>query len=120
MEKRINRARSESAKVVLRDHDTALRVVLAEHGNLTKVAELHEVIKKEFSVPKVTPKNSLRLSSMHGAKGLEHHHVIFYGTNQVPHPNAEKEWELSAERNLKYVGLTRSKETLDLIESNEE
>jgi superfamily I DNA/RNA helicase len=115
MEKRIQNAKSESIRIVLQDHDMALKEVLTEHADKRIIGELHKVIHAEFDVPQHIPKNAIRLSSLHGAKGLEHHHTIFYGTDKVPHSKAEKQWELDQERNLKYVGYTRSKDTMDLI-----
>jgi len=54
-------------------------------------------------------------STVHKAKGLEADHVSILEPQLMPHPAASKEWELAQERNIEYVALTRSKETLVFV-----
>ncbi|HEY9762382.1 MAG TPA: ATP-dependent helicase [Trichocoleus sp.] len=60
------------------------------------------------------------LSSIHKAKGLEADRVILLYPNLLPHPSAKKPWEKEQEMNLKYVALTRAKESLFLAYGEEE
>lgn len=59
---------------------------------------------------------SVTLSTIHSAKGKEENTVIYWGCNQVPHPNAKSVEEIAAEWNLEYVARTRAKKTLILVE----
>jgi ATP-dependent exoDNAse (exonuclease V) beta subunit len=58
--------------------------------------------------------NAVALSTIHRAKGLEWRHVVAMGwaEGQLPNYNATSEAELSEERRLAYVALTRSEESL--------
>lgn len=58
---------------------------------------------------------SIRLSTVHSAKGTEANHVLIWGINFFPHSGAETEIELQQEENLLYVAYTRSKETLEIL-----
>jgi len=115
--KKINNAKTQSAIMVLNDHDAAIREVLTNHSEARTVAELHEIIRTEFAKPDVIPTNAIRMSSIHSAKGLEHHHTIVLGTELLPHPMAKTAWEMDVERNLVYVAYTRSKNRMSLVSS---
>lgn len=58
--------------------------------------------------------SQIQLSSIHRAKGLEAKRVFFLHHERVPHPEADG-WMLQEERNLRYVALTRSYDTLYLV-----
>lgn len=63
------------------------------------------------------PKNSIRLSSIHRAKGLEENRVFIIDYPRLPHSHPEiKDWQVVQERNLKYVAITRAKEELYLVD----
>jgi superfamily I DNA/RNA helicase len=52
------------------------------------------------------------LSTIHKAKGLEADNVFIVMPSKMPHPMAKKPWEIEQEYNMKFVALTRSKQSL--------
>jgi len=61
-------------------------------------------------------KNPIRLSSIHRAKGLEEKRIFILDFDELPMiRTGQKEWEMTQELNLKYVAITRAKETLFLV-----
>jgi len=52
------------------------------------------------------------LSSVHRAKGLESDVVHIICPDLLPHPMAKLDWQRRQEYNLKYVAITRAKDTL--------
>jgi superfamily I DNA/RNA helicase len=70
---------------------------------------LHEEGDVEASIAKISAEAktaAMTLSTIHKSKGLEWDNVIYY--------DFEKEWKGSQENNIKYTGLTRSKDKLYL------
>lgn len=61
-------------------------------------------------------KDGVVCSSVHRAKGLEARRVAIFKPSLLPFPKAQKDWEIEQEWNLKYVALTRAKETLWMCE----
>jgi superfamily I DNA/RNA helicase len=57
----------------------------------------------------------VRLSTIHGAKGTEADHIYFFRPDLVPSPYAKSEGELRQERNLRYVAITRAKQSLTYL-----
>lgn len=55
------------------------------------------------------------LSSIHKAKGLEWERVYFLDSHTIPCRWATKEWELQQESNCAYVAVTRAKQELHFI-----
>ena len=65
--------------------------------------------------------NAIRLSTIHRAKGLEESRVFIVEYDRLPLLRQEmKEWEATQELNLKYVAVTRARETLFLVESEDD
>jgi len=63
------------------------------------------------------PSDSIKLSTIHRAKGLENDRVFILGYDELPFKRLyQKDWEKIQELNLKYVAITRSLDTLYLIE----
>lgn len=68
-----------------------------------------------FTIDRTTdsfhPDNAITVSTIHSAKGLEWDNVwlIGAGSTQMPHPRAQFESELSEERRLLYVAVTRAR-----------
>jgi ATP-dependent DNA helicase Rep len=58
----------------------------------------------------------LRLSTLHGAKGLEFSRVFLVGVEEelLPHRNSETPAQIEEERRLFYVGVTRARHKLSL------
>ena len=63
--------------------------------------------------------NAVRLSTIHGAKGLEAERVFILDHDLLPlQRRGQREWEARQENNLAYVALTRTKHTLFLVNSD--
>lgn len=60
----------------------------------------------------INESNSVTLSSVHRAKGLERGHVIILRPDLLPGPWAETPEDIQQEKNLAYVAATRSKSRL--------
>lgn len=58
----------------------------------------------------------ITFSTVHGAKGMEADNIFFIKPSLIPSPYAKQEWELQGEANVMYVALTRSKNTLYIVE----
>jgi len=125
LEKKQKYAKTATSQAVINDHDEAIQAVLS-NDNPETVGEFHNILKTNFAKPKYFEKDAIRLSSAHGSKGLQHPHVVIYGTDKFPHPKATEDWERHAESNLLYVAQTRclanknpASGVLELIGSNE-
>lgn len=66
-------------------------------------------------------KEAIRLATIHKAKGLEADRVFILKYDEMPmkYPN-QKEWEYLQEQNLKYVGITRAKQSLYIVTEEQE
>jgi superfamily I DNA/RNA helicase len=60
--------------------------------------------------------HSIKLATIHAAKGLEHKHVILMGYNRMQNLLISDNVNVEQERNLLYVAVTRSKQTLTYVE----
>ena len=91
---------------------------VAEGANTNDLEILVKTLTDMFS--DITPNNSVCLSTVHKAKGLESDNVWIILPNKLPlsRPN-QKDWELVQEQNLKYVAYTRAKKVLNLVYLNE-
>lgn len=94
-------------------HEKIKCLIAMYKGNQCRsLANLREAIEK-LSLGK---KDTVLMTTIHGAKGLEADTVIFLEPKLVPHPKATTESELEQEKNLKFVALTRAKSVLYLAE----
>ena len=122
MDKAIVRCPSPMAKAVLMDYRECI-LELYDNSKFSTVKEVHDFLDQEFKKPDESAKDpayktAIKLSSIHSSKGLEHNRTIIYGTSNLPHPMAKKQWERMQESNLEYVALTRSKQSMTLIPCN--
>lgn len=60
-------------------------------------------------------KDGVCLSTIHKAKGLEADNVFILCPSLIPSKFAKKQWEQIAEENLKYVAITRAKQSISFI-----
>jgi superfamily I DNA/RNA helicase len=82
----------------------------------TSISKVLERIKTQVSAKK----NAIKLSTIHRAKGLEEDRVFIIDYDKLPWARQQqKDWEKVQETNLKYVAITRAKETLFLVESED-
>lgn len=77
--------------------------------------ELKNRIAKVFS----NDVNSICLSTIHKAKGLESNNVFIICKSLIPSKSAKLDWELVQEKNLEYVAYTRAKKKLSFISEKE-
>jgi superfamily I DNA/RNA helicase len=56
--------------------------------------------------------HDIKLATVHASKGLEHRHVIFMGINRMRRLLSDKNDNVLQEKNLLYVAVTRSMQTL--------
>lgn len=84
------------------------------HNECKSIDSLMKVVEKLIS----GGDNAVRLSTIHRAKGLEGKVIFILNYDKLPlSRDGQKEWEKIQERNLIYVALTRSKNTLYLVNS---
>lgn len=81
--------------------------------NITKILER---IKEYITATQ----NSVRLSTIHRAKGLENDRVFILHYDELPYKLPDhKPWQKTQETNLKYVAITRAKKELFLVQTKE-
>lgn len=73
----------------------------------TTIQQLCDMIESIF-----TGDYGVELSTIHRAKGLEHKRVYILYPDLMPSKYARQPWQLTQERNLQYVAITRSKHEL--------
>lgn len=78
-----------------------------------------EIIKKIESIFSDKKSDSIMLSTVHKAKGLEANNVYVLCNSIMPSRFAKKQWEIDQERNLQYVAYTRAKNKLGFIDERE-
>ncbi|MHC4873151.1 MAG: ATP-dependent helicase [Planctomycetota bacterium] len=97
---------------------------LKEYLSKNKSAKLHDFLQEASLFSKEEDKDkdkkveadAIKLITLHSAKGLEFPHVYLIGMQEglIPHKNSMEFDDVSEERRLAYVGLTRAQETLTL------
>lgn len=80
------------------------------------VRDLSELRYRITSIFDDDTKTGIVLSSVHRAKGDEANRVWILKPELMPHPMAQQEWQLEQEQNIRYVALTRSKDTLVFVQ----
>jgi superfamily I DNA/RNA helicase len=76
------------------------------------VRDLYCIIDRIFTD---TKKKGITLSTIHRCKGLENERIIIIYPHLLPHPMAKQEWEMKQEENLLYVAITRTQDTLIML-----
>lgn len=94
--------------------------VIASWTDSDSVSDLMTEVERMFvdDDDKRRKKQTLRLATVHKAKGLEADRVWILQPGDMPAGWAKKEWEQLQERNLQYVAYTRPKESLFFIETD--
>jgi superfamily I DNA/RNA helicase len=83
----------------------------------TSCRTINEMLRKIKDFITAT-ENSIRLSTIHRAKGLEAKRVFILNFDDLPHfKPSQKPWEKIQEKNLKYVAITRALNDLFLVKS---
>lgn len=90
----------------------ACDTILALSENVETIDELKHSINRIFT----NDRQGIVCSTVHKAKGLEANIVFIIKYELMPHPMATEDEEVEQEMNIKYVAITRAKETLYLIE----
>jgi DNA helicase-2/ATP-dependent DNA helicase PcrA len=89
-----------------------VETIIALSDGLTLSSDVIDRIKQIFDDNSV---EAVVFSSIHRAKGEEADRVFLMKPDLMPHPYAEKEWELVQERNIQYVAYTRSRHELVFV-----
>lgn len=95
------------------DHVEILLTVLRQ-GKATSIPGFLEEIKAIFQA-----EGSVRLSTIHRAKGMEADRVFILDADLMPSPYAVESWQLDSEKNLEYVAITRAKQELTFIRTQD-
>lgn len=95
------------AAMVQEKYDTIINLASVAPTTTECIEFIHNVFTN-------TAGGAVTLSSIHKAKGLEADKVYLLTAN-LPHPLAQTEAAIVQEKNLKYVGITRAKQELVLV-----
>ena len=85
--------------------------ILALMDGTDTILELEDKITTIFS----DDNEGVVFSSVHKAKGLEAERVFILRRDLMPHPMAEKQWEMVQESNIEYVAYTRTLDQLVFV-----
>ena len=102
------------SSTIIEQYDTINALLLLARG-LTSKSQLIDRIEETFS----EKTNSVCLSTVHKAKGLESENVYILCRSMMPNKRAEREWEKVQEQNIIYVAYTRAKEKLGFVSEKE-
>lgn len=106
---------NENYLINLRDRHDCI-ICFANNFEPTEITEqVKEKINDVFTDNKQI--ESILLSSIHKAKGLEAQHVFLLQPEgaSIPHPMAKSEWQIAQEYNILYVAITRAIDTLTYV-----
>lgn len=93
--------------------EDTLSCVMAISQGCNTYREVMNKIDTLFS--NVDSENSIKFSTVHGAKGLEANTVAILHPHLIPHKMAKSDFEQDQEMHIHYVAITRHKEHLILI-----
>jgi DNA helicase II / ATP-dependent DNA helicase PcrA len=108
-----------------KDAEDRLGTINALVNSMDKLNGSLETFLDGFTIDRTSdsfhPDTAITISTIHSAKGLEWDNVwlIGAGSTQMPHPRAQFESELSEERRLLYVAVTRARTNLVISYSSE-
>jgi len=106
--------RDEGAETVENNRVSNIRELVRSAERFTSSVELLEYVRRVISASKEKVRGDrVTLMSIHRSKGLEYQTVYFVGANEQLIPHAKSE-DLSEERRLFYVALTRARDSLVL------
>lgn len=91
-----------------------LLLILLEFAKLLPSEEILSNITRAFSDSGL----GITLSTIHGVKGLEAPTVFLIDPDNLPSPLAKQPWEIQQETNLKYVAITRAKESFFYVRNS--
>lgn len=77
-------------------------------SNSLTIEEIRQSIATLFSDDE-NPANCVTLGTVHRTKGLEAERVYILAPELIPHPMAKKPWEITQERNIAWIAITRAK-----------
>src|SRR6267142_1171356 len=112
IEKAKAKKQDQKAEAIQDKTDCLLFLIRTLKETKRNVPGLHEVIDQLFS----DRTNTVILSTIHKAKGLEADTVYWLNSSKCPSKWARQPWQQEQERNLCYVATTRAKCALVLIE----
>ena len=114
MKKQIDRAKEQDQEDRIESIQDKGESILAivDGSDCTTLTELVRIIEDLFNGT-----NGPMFSTVHRAKGLEADRVFILDPHLMPSPGARKPWQRTQERNLQYVAVTRSRDTLNYIDS---
>lgn len=96
-------------------HDEKIECIKIVHEAVGRPSEMLKIIENLFEDKIGT--DSVRLSTVHRAKGLESDNVYILCPNLLPMLyDGQSDWEMEQENNLRYVALTRAKKNLYLVD----
>ena len=73
------------------------------------------IVRHVQNIFRVEGRGAVNLSTIHRCKGLEADRVFLLNPLDIPHENAQEDWQIEQEWNLMYIALTRSKQDLYLV-----
>lgn len=104
---------SEAMQIALTDKVQSIKALLEDSGSVEETIRDIETLFDDSRT------DCILFSSIHRAKGLEANRVFFLKHDTCPHPMAKTDWQRAQEWNLRYVALTRAKNVLVLVKSEE-
>lgn len=99
---------------VLRMYDDIEGIRVISEG----IKEVDKLIEKIRIIFGGAEEDSIQLSTVHKAKGLEADNVYILLPSLMPSKMAKKDWEIKTEQNLIYVAITRARKSLNFMKDD--